>query len=447
MKISVLLPYKENFSENYAGAVSLFVKDIVKSSKYFKSTYIFGNTSFKKPFLKNYINIDLKKKLFESSSKIYVNEFLKLEKKINSDLIEIHNRPNYIPYLSNMKKKIILYFHNDPLSMTGSSSVKDRIFLLNNIDKIIFNSSWSQKRFFVDIGNEKLLKQKTAVCFQSTSRTKINFDNKKKIISFVGKLNSAKGYDLFGNAILKILDEFTDWKAVVYGDERRENILFKHKNLIVNDYTKHEKILNFLKKVSISVVCSRWEEPFGRTSLEAASRGSAVIISNRGGLPETTNSAIILKNLSSNEIYNEIKKLIINKIKLSNLQKDNYKNFKFTHKYISDLIDNIRSEFISLYKLNYLKNKPLKIMHITNFNERFNGRLHYNTGRRLNNGFIRNGHNVLTISDRDILHNNKSLKDFKGQIALDNKILDSFNNFKPDLVVSKCSSLLTKPQT
>ena len=68
-------------------------------------------------------------------------------------------------------------------------------------------------------------------------------------------------------------------KQLFYGDERRENILFNHKNLIVNGYTKHEKILNFLKKVSISVVCSRWEEPFGRTSLEAASRGAAVIIS------------------------------------------------------------------------------------------------------------------------------------------------------------------------
>ena len=33
-----------------------------------------------------------------------------------------------------------------------------------------------------------------------------------------------------------------------------------------------------------------------------------------------------------------------------------------------------------------------------------------NTGRRLNNGFIRLGHNVLTMSDRDILHNNKSIK-------------------------------------
>ena len=435
MKISVLLPYKENFSANYAGAVSLFVKDTIKNSKYFKSTFIFGNTSFKKPFLKNYINVKLKKKIFESSSKVYVNEFLVQEKQIDSDIIEIHNRPNYIKYLKDVNKKIILYFHNDPLSMTGSTLLKDRIFLLNKIDKIIFNSSWSQKRFFIGIDNEKLLTQKTAVCFQSTSKTKIDFKKKKKIISFIGKLNSAKGYDLFGDAILKILEEFNDWKAVVYGDEPRENIKFKHKNLIVNGYTKHEIILNFLKKVSISVVCSRWEEPFGRTSLEAASRGSAVIISNRGGLPETSNSAVILNKLSSNDIYNEIKKLIINKKKLSNLQKKNYINFKFNHKYISDLIDNIRSEFITISKFNFLKNKPIKIMHITNFNERFNGRLHYNTGRRLNNGFIRNGHNVLSISDRDIIHNNKSLKDFKGQNTLDRKIIESFNNFKPDLVI------------
>ena len=30
----------------------------------------------------------------------------------------------------------------------------------------------------------------------------------KKIISFIGKLNSAKGYDLFGKAMMKILSEF-----------------------------------------------------------------------------------------------------------------------------------------------------------------------------------------------------------------------------------------------
>ena len=436
MKISVLLPYKENFSANYAGAVSLFVKDTVENSKYFKSTYVFGSTDFKKPFLKNYININLNKSLLQSNSKNYIKNFIEEEKKINSDILEIHNRPNYIKYLTNLRnKKIILYFHNDPLSMSGSISVKDRLYLLNNIDKILFNSKWSQKRFFINIENDELLKQKTSVCYQSTSSKKIDFKNKKKIISFIGKLNSAKGYDLFGKAIIQILDKYPDWKSIVIGDEPREKLFFNHKNLKVFGYTKHNDVLKFLNKVSISVICSRWEEPFGRTSLEAASRGSAVIISNRGGLPETSKSAVILKELSSNKIFYEIEKLIKNKKRLLNLQKLNYKNFVFNHKYISSLIDNIRKEFLDINSFNITKNKILRIMHITNLNERFNGRLHYNTGRRINNGFIRNGHNVLTLSDRDTIHYQKKISDFRGQSTLKKKIIETFNNFKPDLLV------------
>ena len=42
MKISVLLPYKENFSPSYAGAVSLFVNDTTKLSKYKNNTVVFG---------------------------------------------------------------------------------------------------------------------------------------------------------------------------------------------------------------------------------------------------------------------------------------------------------------------------------------------------------------------------------------------------------------------
>ena len=436
MKISVLLPYKENFSSNNAGAVSLFVKHTIENSKFFKKSYVFGNMQKQKPFLKNYINIELKKSLMQSNSKNYVANFLNKEKNINSDIIEIHNRPNYIKYLEKIQnKKLILYFHNDPLSMNGSKSTSDRIYLLNKIDKILFNSEWSQERFFIGIDNKNLLKQKTSVCYQSTNKVKINFKNKKKLISFVGKLNSAKGYDIFGKTIIKILNKYKDWKGIVIGEEPREKLIFEHKNLIVRGYTKHENVLNLLNKVSISVVCSRWEEPFGRTSLEAASRGCAVIISNRGGLPETTKNAIILKSLNINDLYKNIEELILNQKKLKKFQNLNYKNFKFDHKYISNLIDKIRSTFMVQKAFIIKKEKSFKIMHITNFNERFDGRLHYNTGRRLNNGFIRNGHNVLSISDRDIIHNNKSIKDMSGRITLQQKIVDTFKNFKPDIVI------------
>ena len=81
-----------------------------------------------------------------------------------------------------------------------------------------------------------------------------------------------------------------------------------------------------------------------------------------------------------------------------------------------------------------LKLKCLKILHITNFNERFNGRLHYNTGKRINNGFIREGFNVLSFSDRDFLSQGKNILDISGSKGLNNKIIKLINNFQPDLI-------------
>ena len=73
--------------------------------------------------------------------------------------------------------------------------------------------------------------------------------------------------------------------------------------------------MNLLKKASISVACSRWDEPFGRSSLEACSMGCATIITNRGGLIETTSNPIILKKLNFNELFKLIENLINNRKK------------------------------------------------------------------------------------------------------------------------------------
>jgi len=371
MKISILLPYKENFSPNYPGAVSLFVKDTTLSSKYINNIKIYGSTSYKKKLLKNYVNLSQKKKIFQSKNKLFVKSFIKSEKKLNSDIIEVHNRPKYLNLIkNNTKAKIILYFHNDPLTMPGSKTAQERNNLLKNSNKIIFNSNWSKNRFIVGLSNENYNDKLTTI-YQSASKTKINFNKKEKIVSFIGKLNTAKGYDLFGRAIIKILNKHKDWKSVVIGDEPREKIIFKHKNLNILGFKSHKYILNKLKKVSISVVCSRWEEPFGRASLEACSRGCATIISNRGGLPETTKHPVLLKNLTANSLFNEIDYLIKNKNKRIVIQKNNYNNFIYSHKFIANKIDNLRQYIIDQNqpeKINLNKNFKLKILHITNFN-------------------------------------------------------------------------------
>ena len=152
-------------------------------------------------------------------------------------------------------------------------------------------------------------------------------------------------------------------------------------------------------------------------------------------MPETAKNAIVLKELNTKQLFVEIEKLITNNKKLLKIQKLNYKNFFFDHVFISKLIDEVRNGFFFKKNIFLSKNRPVKIMHITNFNDRFNGRLHYNSGRRLNNGFVRNGHNVLSISDRDIIHNNKGITDISGIGSLQNKIVETHNNFKPDLLI------------
>ena len=47
---------------------------------------------------------------------------------------------------------------------------------------------------------------------------------------------------------------------------REKKLFFKHRNFLNYGFISNNDILDQLKKVSISVICSRWQEPFGRAS-------------------------------------------------------------------------------------------------------------------------------------------------------------------------------------
>ena len=179
MKIAILLPYKENFSKNETGAVSIFVNSINKLSKYKDNINIFGSTNFK-PLSKNYENLNFKKKFYLSSSKIYVENFLKKLSYRKIDILEIHNRPHYLNYLNNLENtKKIIFFHNNPLQMQGSTSKNERLNIYTKADTLIFNSIWTKTQFLKDLpinADDNKIK----IVPQSTSKVKINFLKKKK---------------------------------------------------------------------------------------------------------------------------------------------------------------------------------------------------------------------------------------------------------------------------
>jgi len=434
INIATILPYKENYSLEKASAASLWVSEFFKRSKFKNNNFIYGNTNSKNYLTKNYINIDLKslKVKLQSTTKEYSNKLIKEINKNKFDLIEVHNRPLILHNLAKqIQNRFIFYFHNDPLSMKGSKTIKERLFLLKNVEKLVFVSQWVKNRFFKDL--DLKLSAKTEIVYPSVYKQKAR--KKYRYISFVGRLNRSKGYDIFKKAIEKILDEFPDWKSLSVGNEERRSVYINHKQHKELGFLSHKKTLEILSKTEIAVVPSRWEEPFGRTALEASSNGCATIISNKGGLIETTDQAIILKKLDESNLYKEVKKLILNVKKRKQIQRNSRKNIKHTISVNTKLIDQIRESIFPVYKISYIKNK-IKIINLYNQGQKLNHRLYnISLGKKFTNGFIRNGHDVLEISDRDFIKNNKTfnlLKNSRGNFQ--KYLIDTCKNYNPNLL-------------
>ena len=161
-------------------------------------------------------------------------------------------------------------------------------------------------------------------------------------------------------------------------------------------------------------------------------------------MPETITNGVILNSLDQKSVYNSIEELIKNNKYRENLQKLSYQNFNLTNNNASILIDSYRRKLIEDKNSNKYIKKNLKILHVTNFNERHNGRLFYNTGKRLNNGFIRLNHSVLEFSDRDIVSYYRNITDIDGSKKLNNKFIEVISNYVPDIIIFGHADLIKR---
>ena len=328
MNINIILPYKETYSEELAGAVSLLIAEVKNRSKFKKNIKIFGSLILKKPLTKDYISCDLSDKPFYyifGKTSYYLNNIKK--KILKKSIIEIHNRPQAANFFinNNNNNKIILYFHNDPLTLRGSKYVYQRIHLLKNLDKLIFVSEWTKRQFFKDLPVKD--SEKSFVIYPGSNLLK-KIPKKKNNIVFAGKLNQSKGYSIFINAILEILKKNRSWKCDIVGDEPRYYEKINHPKIHYHGWLSYKKTMEIFEKSKIAVIPSTWDEPLGRTAIEAASRGCVSIISKRGGLVETNRHGLFLNYVTKEELYNKLNKIINSPSLINFYSKKTFKGFK-----------------------------------------------------------------------------------------------------------------------
>ena len=436
--IAILLPYKENFTEKSAGAASIWVKDYLNRSKLKKKSIVYGSLeNNSKPLLKNFRNLNIGNKFIKKNIS-YTNELYKEYKKYNFKIIEIHNRPESLLYLINkkVKAKLIFVYHNNPQDLRSSSTIKERTFIAENTDQIYFVSRWVKDKFFEDLPYEH--RNNCDILYPAINPIK-KFPKKQNLIIFTGKLNSSKGFDIYGKSVIKILDKFKDWSALAIGNEPREKFNFKHSRLKILDWVTHNEILNYYKKSSISIVPSRWQEPFGRTAMESAAYGCATITSKKGGLPETFENSLFINKINETHLFKIIEKLILNKSYRKKIQLKNFNNVK--HKLIDHVkkIDSLKNFYLNS-NFNFNKGVKLKILHISTFDERSDHRLfNISIANKLSKGFIRNDHDVINFSYRNYLSKNIVSKN---NTLINEKIINITENYRPNLIVLGHNNIL-----
>lgn len=160
------------------------------------------------------------------------------------------------------------------------------------------------------------------------------FNEKENIMITVGRLGTIqKNNELLLRAIKNI--DLRNWKILFigpyteefkkeYNNFIKENQNKKDKVLLIGNITERKELYNYYNNAKVFILTSRWE---GSAIVypEALKFGDYIITTDVGGARDITNNGSIgtvINVENENQLQNEIKKVIENKIKLEKKYKD-----------------------------------------------------------------------------------------------------------------------------
>lgn len=296
LRVLTVLPPRELYAEGHAGAISLLVSRVALCDDRVIGRAVSGVPLPGGKF------VPLKRGIWPLPQRLsYALSCVRAARHFRPDLIEVHNRPDLAMALSRVAP-VRLILHNDPRSMRGAKTAKER--------------SWLAARVLVCA-----VSQWVATCFAEGSDTPPRVEiqancvdlsvlpaerPRKKQVLFAGRVVADKGVDAFVSAWASLRHQYPDWTAVIMGADRfgpdspetpfltRLRPQAAQADVLMTGYRSHPDVLEAMTEAAVVVVPSRWPEPFGMTALEAMACGAAVIVSPFGALPDVVGDAALL---------------------------------------------------------------------------------------------------------------------------------------------------------
>lgn len=295
--------------------------------------------------------------------------------RIKPDILHIHSAYAgffvRIIYFFKKKNVIIVYCSHGWSFLMDVSRVKRFMFiliekLLEKKTDLIINISENEFRESISSG---ISRKKSVVIYNGLSNAneinedikKINLDNSKTNLLFVGRFDRQKGVDILLNVFRKY--KFKNIKLYLIGSPVLgdiNSIVKKNmpKNVINLGWINNREIDSYYRLFDAVIIPSRWEG-FGLVAIEAMRNKKAVIASNRGALPEIIKHGVngYIFNLDDeNELVN-----CLNSLKKDDLKKKGVKGYKiYQQKFTSDAMNkSIIKQYMKLVNSSKKGNKEV----------------------------------------------------------------------------------------
>ena len=277
--VAIVLPPREAFSPDGAGAVAMVAERLARASSW--TTRVLGR-AVDRPF-----------DGFHPVGRLPYGLAVALAvRSLGPDLVEVHNRPGLARALSRWHPRVGLVLHNDPCGMPGMRTHAARLRLGGRLAGVAAVSSWVAARSV----------PARAVVLPNGLDLPPTRATRERLVVFAGRVVADKGADVFVDAMARV----PHWRAVMVGADRfgpdspdtpflrRLRPRAAAAGVEMLGWRPHAEVVALLSVASIAVVPSVWPEPFGLAALEAMASGAALIHTGVGGLSEVVGDAGVL---------------------------------------------------------------------------------------------------------------------------------------------------------
>lgn len=363
-KLHSLLPAKEIFAVDGAGAVARCVKHGLTGSRFADTATVFGRPLDQPPFDGfTYQPLSPQRTWLRGRNNSLAHAWLKEARKTGlPDLLEVHNRCQMAALIARAQPglKTILHLHNDPREMKGGRSPRERRLLLENLAGVFTVSAYIRACFLEETGAHESLAARVIVTPNSCDRPAATSTAPHNLISVVGRMVPEKGMLETARAAARVLPRHPDWQIVFIGARGYGNTppsAYEKEVLAalaplggqarMTGYLSETETRSIQQQAAIAIVLSQWQEPAGLTVIEALASGSALITTRRGGIPEYAEGrAVLLDAADADDLTPALDRMIADAAWREGWQQKARDDYPFTVAEVTRRLDAARQQVL-----------------------------------------------------------------------------------------------------